>query len=248
LTPGYTPQPGTAIPTNAPPNTPEPTAVPPEPVRPNGPLLHAAHVANPPTIDAQGGEWPSPLPYPIDQIVFQVGNWSGPADQSGTFAFAWDANNLYLFVNVVDDIHVQTAHGELLYKGDSLELQFDADLPGDFNIASLNGDDHQLGLSPGENRGTPEVFLWNPSGRYGVPSGLSLASRPTEPNGGYTFEAALPWSFFGITPVPGKHFGLALNSSDDDVPGTAAQQSMLSSVSTRLLLDPTSWGTIQIDP
>jgi hypothetical protein len=105
-----------------------------------------------------------------------------------------------------------------------------------------------LGLSPGENRLSPEAFLWNPNSRYGPAVGLSLSSRPTEPNGGYVFEAALPWSFFGVTPAPGQHFGFALNSSDDDVPGTASQQSMLSSVSTRKLLDPTSWGTLEIDP
>ena len=74
-----------------------------------------------------------------------------------------------------------------------------------------------------------------------------MASRAGDA-GGYIFEVAIPWSFFSITPVAGQHFGMALNSSDDDAPGTALQQSMTSSVSTRKLLDPTSWGTIQIDP
>ena len=90
--------------------------------------------------------------------------------------------------------------------------------------------------------------LWNPNSRYGTAVGLSLASRPTEPNGGYIIEAALPWSYFGVTPSAGQTFGIALNSSDDDVPGAASQQSMLSSVSTRTLLNPTTWGTIQLDP
>ncbi len=257
-TPGYTPQPGTAVPTNAPTNppadtpapadTPVPTQPAAQPIRPNGPLMHASHVGNAVTIDAQGVDWHSPQFYNIDQIVFQVGNWSGPADNSGTFAFGWDANNLYLFVNIVDDIHVQISHGETLYRGDSLELQFDADLAGDFDTAELNGDDYQLGLSPGENRVSPEGFLWNPNSRYGPAVGLSLSSRATEPNGGYIYEAALPWSYFGVTPSPGLHFGFALNSSDDDIPGTASQQSMLSSVSTRQLLNATSWGTLALDP
>ena len=64
----------------------------------------------------------------------------------------------------------------------------------------------------------------------------------------FIFEAALPWSYFGVTPAPGLHFGFALNSSDDDVPGTASQQSMLSSVPTRQLLNPTTWGTLELDP
>jgi hypothetical protein len=254
-----TPQPTLGIATHKPPSAAPPTGQPPlptatagplnnQPVRPNGPLLHAAHLANPPTIDAQGNDWPAVLPNAIDQLVFRAANFNGPVDQNGHFAMGWDANKLYLYVVIVDDTHVQTQHGELLFKGDSLELQFDADLAGDFTVANLSGDDYQLGLSPGEDRQSPEAFLWNPAGRKGVPAGIAMASRAGSDSGGYVFEAAIPWSFFFVTPAPGEHFGLALNSSDDDAPGTAIQQSMSSSVATRKLLDPTSWGTVQLDP
>lgn len=218
-----------------------------QPVRPNGPLLHAAHRDSPPVIDAQGNDWPAVLPNTIDKLVFQASGFSGPFDQSGRFAMGWDASDFYLYVVIADDTFVQTQHGELLFQGDSLELQFDADLAGDFASTQLSSDDFQLGLSPGENRVTPEAFLWNPASRKGVPEGIAMASRAGDA-GGFVFEVAIPWSFFNVTPVPGEHFGMALNSSDDDAPGTALQQSMMSSVSTRKLLDPTSWGTIQIDP
>jgi hypothetical protein len=218
-----------------------------QPVRPNGPLLHAAHLSTPPTIDAQGNDWPAVLPNSIDKLVFQAAGFSGPFDQSGRFAMGWDASNFYLYVVIADDTFVQTQHGELLFQGDSLELQFDADLAGDFASTTLSSDDFQLGLSPGENRASPEAFLWNPASRKGVPAGIAMASRAGDA-GGYVFEAAIPWSFFNVAPAPGEHFGMALNSSDDDAPGTAIQQSMTSSVATRKLLDPTSWGTIQIDP
>jgi hypothetical protein len=246
--------PSAAPPTNSPPGNTPPAAtqtlVPgsDQPVRPNGPLIHAAHRSAPPTIDAQGNDWPSALPNTIDQIVFQPQNWTGPADQSGTFALGWDANNLYLYVVIIDDVHVQTQHGELLFEGDSLELQFDADLDGDFADTHLSGDDYQLGLSPGENRDAPEAFLWNPANRKGVPAGLVTATRAGSDAGGYVFEAAMPWSLFGVSPAAGRHFGMALNSSDNDNPGTALQQSMISTVATRKLLDPTSWGTLQLDP
>jgi hypothetical protein len=215
--------------------------------RPNGPLIHASRLAHPPTIDAQGNEWPASLPFKVDQLVFQAHGVSGPFDQSARFAMGWDDGHLYLYVVVSDDTFVQTQHGETLFKGDSLELQFDADLAGDFNDQKLSGDDFQLGFSAGENRSTPEAFLWNPANRTGVPAGIAMASRSGDA-GGYVFEAAIPWSFFAVTPAPGQHFGMALNSSDDDAPGTAIQQSMKSSVSTRLLTDPTSWGTLQLDP
>jgi Carbohydrate family 9 binding domain-like len=218
-----------------------------QPVRPNGPLLHAAHLASPPNIDAQGNDWPAVLPNTIDKLVFQAAGFNGPFDQSGRFAMGWDANNFYLYVVIADDTFVQTQHGELIFKGDSLELQFDADLAGDFAATTLSGDDYQLGLSPGENRASPEAFLWNPAARKGVPAGITMASRAGDA-GGYIFEAAIPWALFNVTPTPGQHFGMALNSSDDDAPSTALQQSMTSSVATRKLLDPTSWGTVQIDP
>ncbi len=217
-------------------------------MRPNGPLLHAAHLSNPPAIDAQGNDWPAVLPNSIDHLVFQAANFNGPFDQSGHFAMGWDSHSLYFYVVVVDDTHVQTQHGELLFQGDSLELQLDADLGGDFDATKIDADDFQLGLSPGENRAAPEAFLWNPAARKGVPAGITMASRAGSDAGGFVFETAIPWAFFGVTPTAGRHFGIALNSSDDDALGTAIQQSLTSSVATRKLLDPTSWGTVQIDP
>jgi Carbohydrate family 9 binding domain-like len=230
------------------PPPPGPSLTPAAQIRPNGTLLHASHRSKPPTINAQPADWGSPLPYAIDQIVFGAANWTGPADLSGSFGLGWDANNLYLLVVIVDDVHVQTQHGELMFKGDSLELQFDADLPGDFAATTNDADDYQLGLSPGANRDAPEAFLWNPADRKGVPSGLVMATRATDPAGGYVFETAIPWALFGVTPSAGQVFGMALNSSSNDNPGTAIQQSMVSSVATRKLFDPTSWGTVQLDP
>jgi hypothetical protein len=244
----YAPPSATVAGTSQPP---APTATPApsgdQPVRPNGPLLHAAHLATPPTIDAQGNDWPAQLPNTIDKLVFQAAGFSGPFDQSGHFALAWDNSAFYMYVVIDDNTFVQTQHGELLFQGDSLELQFDADLAGDFDQNQLSSDDFQLGLSPGADRVTPEAYLWNPPGRRGVPAGIAMASRAGNA-GGYIFEAAIPWSFFNVQPTAGQHFGLALNSSDDDAPGTALQQSMTSSVATRQLLDPTSWGTLQVDP
>ncbi len=261
--PTGTPQPTLGVATQPPPTEAVATQPPPSPApvatstsapagsqpsRPNGPLIHAVHFSSSPAIDAQGSEWPSNLPNAIDQLVFKAPNFNGPFDQSGRFAMGWDANNLYLYVVIQDDVHVQTQHGETLFQGDSLEIQFDADLGGDFSDNHLSADDFQLGLSPGENRDAPEAFLWNPAARKGVPAGIIRASRAGTDAGGYVFEAAIPWSFFGVTPTAGEHFGLAVNSSDDDAPGTAIQQSMVSSVATRKLLDPTSWGTLQLDP
>ena len=239
--------PPTLTPTGPPVPTATSTVVAAGPERPNGTMIHATALTTAPTIDGQGGDWPSLLPYAIDQNVFQPANWAGTADQVGNFAIGWDTNNLYLYVVVGDELHVQLQHGELLYQGDSLELQLDADLGGDFDTTTLSPDDHQLGLSAGQNSDTPEAWLWNPPTKRGTPT-LTLASRATGNQGGYAIEAAIPWTLFGITPAGGARYGFALNSSDDDLAGTAVQQSMISTVSTRTLLNPTTWGTLQLDP
>src|SRR5262249_1154721 len=157
----------------------------------------------PPTIDSLSNDWPGGLANPIDKLVFQTASFNGPIDQNGKFAMGWDANNLYLYAVIADSTFVQTQHGELLFQGDSLELQFDADLAGDLDNTQLNSDDFQLGLSPGENRTSPEAFLWNPAGRKGVPAGIAMASHANGV-GGYYFEAAIPWSFFNVVPKPGQ--------------------------------------------
>jgi len=242
------PTPSQFVPPSNTPSAPTNTPAVEGPLRPNGNLLHAAARSSAPNIDAQGGDWPSPLPYAIDQNVFRPANWTGAADQIGHFALGWDASNLYMFIVVEDELHVQIQHGELLFRGDSLELQLDADLGGDFDSTSLSPDDFQLGLSPGLNSDTPEAYLWNPAARKGVPSGLTLFSRATGAQGGYAIEVAIPWTMYGVTPAGGLRFGFALNSSDDDQAGVAAQESMISTVSTRTLLNPTTWGTLQLDP
>lgn len=232
--------------TSAPPaaTTPPPTTQP----RPNGVIYHAARRDPAPAIDGQTSDWPAPLPYAIDQNVYRPENWGGITDLSAAWAAGWDANYLYLVASVTDDAHVQIEHGELLYRGDSMEVQLDADLAGDFNITSLSGDDHQLGLSSGANRETPEYWLWNPPAKNGVPTGVTLVTRAGPGAGGYILEIAIPWSMYGVTPAPGQRFGFSFNASDNDVAATAEQQTMISSVSTRTLLNPTTWGTLELDP
>jgi hypothetical protein len=215
--------------------------------RPNGTPVHARLLGSPPAVDCTLDEWGT-LSNTIDQNVFRPQNWSGVSDQSATYAVGWDATNFYVAVYVVDDRHVQIEQGELIFRGDSLEILLDADLPGDYNEASLTTDDYQLGLSPGANKTpNPAAFLWFPRGKQGAPAGVNVTGC-TDGGEGYRLEAAIPWSTFGVTANAGQSFGFALSSSDNDTPATADQQSMISSVRTRRLTDPTTWGTLILDP
>ncbi|HLE27464.1 MAG TPA: sugar-binding protein [Anaerolineales bacterium] len=238
-------------PTQPPPPAPTLTSAPlPTPTgelsRPNGPVIHAAHLPTPPRVDGDLNEWT--LYSFINQVVYRPENWVDAADQSAAFAVGWDSQYLYLAVQLTDDRHVQTEHGELIFKGDSLELLLDADLSGDYSDARLSADDFQLGLSPGSLIAEPaEVYLWFPVSREGKPQGVSVAAQPYPAPEGYWLEAAIPWSLFNIIPAPGDRFGFALSSSDNDNPSAAEQQTMVSTVSTRRLTDPTTWGTLALD-
>jgi hypothetical protein len=50
-----------------------------------------------------------------------------------------------------------------------------------------------------------------------------------------------------VTPLAGGRYGFALSLSDNDVAGSSTFQSMVSSVDTRELTDPTTWGTLILE-
>jgi hypothetical protein len=230
-------------------NPPAPTAspIPGSVVRPNGAVYEAHFLAAPPTIDGQANDWAA-LPYAIDQVVYGPVNWSGASDLGVAFAAGWDNSNLYIIARVNDDVFAQNATGELLYRGDSLELQFDANLPADYAEQRLNSDDYQFGLSPGNLADrAPEVYLWNPAGLNGPAPSVRLGAT-RDGSQGYALEAAIPWALLNTTPAAEATYGFAFNASDNDNPAQAEQQTMLSTVSTRKLTDPTTWGTVRLKP
>jgi hypothetical protein len=214
--------------------------------RPNGAPLNASNLAVAPAIDGELGEWTGGS-YPLPACVYGCSLRSGDADLSAQVYLGWDASNLYLALQVRDDKIVIVRSGRNLYLSDDVEIQFDAILAADFSSTSLSSDDYQIGLSAG-NFGTiaPNAYRWYPRSTEGgltavVVKGKQLAD-------GYTLEAKIPWTVFGVTPVAGAKYGFAVSVSDNDQTGTAVQQSMISTVASRKLLNPTTWGTLVLAP
>ncbi|MGD8814497.1 MAG: sugar-binding protein [Anaerolineales bacterium] len=249
-----TPEPPTSTPTRTPtPLSPTATGVVPTPTtssaptaRPNGVTINATKLSTPPTIDAVLTEWTSNV-FSANSIVYGAFAWTGSSDLSATCYTGWDSTNLYLALSITDDTFVQISSGVYMYRGDSVELQFDKDLQGDFYSTSQTSDDTQLGFSPGNFNGlSPEAYRWYPTSLSGPLSSVTVASRKTTQ--GYDMEIKIPWTTFGITPIAGTRFGFALSVSDNDQVGIAVQESMVSSVSTRQWGDPTTWGTLYLAP
>jgi hypothetical protein len=210
-------------------------------------LITAAYMASPPTIDGNLGEWSGMTAYDANQTVPSgAENWTGSADLSASFYIGWDSNYLYVAVQRTDDTFVQLSYGRLLYKGDDVEIQIDGDLSGDFFSGVMSSDDYQIGLSPG-NFSTldPEAYRWFPTYSEGWVYTVDIAVKQS--GSGYDMEARIPWSTLGISPSNGANYGFALALSDNDQAGTSVWESMVASVGTRTLTDPTTWGTLQLE-
>ena len=239
LWPSFTPT-TNPIPTN--------TSVPPTPEirQRGGTLMKAGYLSTAPVIDGTYAEWVDKTnKYAIPHLVWLPANWKNMADLEGAFAAGWDDKYLYISVKVTDDIFVQNLSGEMLYLGDSVEVLIDANLDGDFFVTSLNNDDFQFGISPGnpDKDIDDEVYLWYPVSLKGSKSQVLVASLfETSPI--YRVEVGIPWSLLGVSPYDGLHLGFAVSVNDNDSPGKNIQETMISTAQYRNFLNPTTWGEI----
>ncbi len=232
-----------AAPTAAPTASPVPTPTPRPSLRP-GPQLVAYTLRQPVLVDGDLNDWPAALPwYDITQVTYGHANYTGPQDLSGRLRVAWDQDYLYLAWDVTDDVFVQTQRGAYLYEGDSVEILVDTNLAYDFYTRFLDFDDYQIGFSPGNPPGQgAEAWLWYPQSLAGPVLGARVAAQATDQ--GYAIEVALPWHRLNLVPFPGLDVGFAASISDNDLPGSALQQSLVSTSPFRHLTDPTTWGEL----
>lgn len=203
----------------------------------------------PPAIDGVLNEWMSDFAYSAAYRVYEDSAWDGSQDLIALWYLGYDEANLYVAARVIDDIHVQTRSDLQVFRGDSLELQIDAELQADGNDTRPSPDDYQLTLSPGDFAAIEPVAFrvrGEESGRMVEAAGhhIELAALPSPT--GYTLEAAIPWSDLGVIANDQLSLGLALNANDNDRPGTAVQEVMMSTAPEREYADPTTWGTLDL--
>jgi hypothetical protein len=212
----------------------------------SGGNVEAVRLSASPVIDGFLSEWAGAPAYSSAFRVHNAPGWDGTADLTAVWRLAWDESNLYIGVEVTDNIHVQTQSNNQVFRGDSLDMQFDTNRPGDFGDG-LSPDDYQIIFSPGDFAALPEAafrFRGDEAGRIPDFPGHNVILKAPKTATGYTLEAASPWQDIGLTPAPGLLLGLALNANDNDTPGTAVQEVMMSHVSTRTLTNPAGWGTL----
>lgn len=145
--------------------------------------LEAVRVAAAPSIDGDDADWPDGGRVAIDspeQILRGVSSWPGSERASMDLRLAWDADRLYVVVDVRDPEHLQPGTGPDVWRGDAVWLYLASTGPGSRIDVKLT-----LAQTP---RG-PQV--WNWVGQRPLPDAI-LAWR--EQAGGYRYEAALPWA------------------------------------------------------
>ncbi|NDJ53581.1 MAG: hypothetical protein GYB68_10920 [Chloroflexi bacterium] len=233
--------------TPEPENTPTPTPTPPD-FRTSPLSLPRCTVDL--TIDAQRSDWAleaaASLNISLEANTFGPSNWDGTQDSSGIVQLCWTDDDLFLFATVTDDRHVQTQSGLTAWQGDEIELVFDSNLRGDFFDEVWDDDDTQIGLSPGDFISRdPSGVRYQPQGQENLPVDI-VAIREFGEGGSYDLEAQVPWSVFSTNPQSGESYGLCIAISDNDQPGEALQQSMVSHCQGLIITDPTTWITITL--
>jgi hypothetical protein len=166
-------------------------------------------------------DWARCKPAMVDRIaqfrhLLPSSKWNGPDDLSAKLRFLWDADYLYVGIQVKDDVFRNVTEGSAIWGGDGVQLLIDParasrDKPGKY--------DYAIGVG---TKG-PEAWCYL-SADGTAPAGevkdiVVATSRAKDGAGGMTYEIAIPWSRLApFRPAVGADLGMAVILNEDDSP------------------------------
>jgi len=208
------------------------------------------------TIDAEASEWKD-IPaatvnekeqmhtYTSDRIL----HWKGPRDHSSEVRTQWDEENVYLFVQFVDD-DLYFSQGGRPEKSDSVELYFDVDILGDYGDKAFTPDDSQYKFAPPLMPRDPLRM----QRQQGIPLGgkikklhneVETAWKKTE--NGFCVEIRIPWKLLGLkNPPAGTEIGFDMMSIDYGQNGRITQTGQWSAPRPRVWSDVRIMGRMML--
>ncbi len=173
-----------------------------------------------PTIDGKDDDWSSNIT-PMQsntatQFLRGAGIWKGADVDSHSVRLEWDNTNLYIFADVRDPQFDQKFTLSDVWQGDTLWLYF---------TGSTDANKITSKVTLSQTSQGPQVWDWVNTG-FLKDATLAFVQH----DGGYSYEAALPWASLGITPKAGMQIGfeagrgiggnsfMDLTGRDPDVP------------------------------
>ena len=184
--------------------------------------------STPPVID--GTIDPSWAGYPATAITQ---GFNSPPDLAATFKTRYDANYLYILVEVTDDV-VQ-ADGGNNWDNDGVEIFLDL---GNDKAGAYSANDFQFAFVTGN--ATPFEY------KHTTTAGIVNFAQGAK-TGGYIMEIRLSWSGMGVSvPSAGSYVGFDVGINDDDNNGTRDNQLSWNDPTFAEYNNTALFGTLQI--
>lgn len=225
----------------------------------------AWEATQPVVVDGSLDEWVTASPIMLSeptQVIINPHMWVGQADLSAVVYVMWDVENLYIGATVTDDSPLMYRMGFPPDQADSISIYIstdpsadparDAYAPTDFRVVLVaDGYDYPTGvdrsmvadpkgiLSAGMEYGDEQVLV-------GYEAAL------TEADGGYIFEAKIPWRNFAsdeislLVPAAGMvvAFNVVVNDLDMPCPGIDTK-TIAWKGSSLIRSNPREWGQLR---
>lgn len=165
--------------------------------------------------------WSNATPHPIDRTVSDVPAPDDASDLSGTWRATWDDTNLYVLIDVTDDVVNNDDESGDAYgiADDSPELYVDVD--GDGNAAPVSGreqclyDDNDAQLVFEDDIVSLGYCNFGDDTPGNDVPAVTLAEVATA--SGYRVEASIPWTALAASaPSAGSVIGIDVHLNDDD--------------------------------
>lgn len=203
------------------------------PLRPDPPI----------TVDGRLDDWAT-VPGALEinrreQVIYQPENWQSADDLSATVRLCWRREGLFIAAEVRDDVFANSGSGADAFRGDHIELYFDAVPAREPSRDAFGAGQVQLTLSPGNladdrpagsfGRVNAEVFREHPD-RKSIAEAPIAAART---DAGWTLECFIPWEQLGVVGEPRKGQAFAMEIALSDCDSSASRQEKMMTLSTR---------------
>ena len=183
----------------------------------------------------------------IANQISGAGAITNSADLSASFKPLWDGNNLYLSVEVKDDV-VNPAGSSTLSADnqDGVEIMLDLDNSKGLTMDGMN--DCKLALVYGESTAN------NTFGGFGASTcnTAGVETYSTLIDGGYRIDAKIPWSTLKVSPSVMDNqaigFDIQVNDNDGGASGRDSAIGYNGMVAATIWNTPSTWGTLKLDP